>query len=123
MIAEILPSSVVSVEAFADSLDATLYPEEEAVVARAVAKRRREFTTVRACARTALARLGRPPAPIIPGPRGAPGWPPGIVGSMTHCDGYRACALALAASVHTTPAAYARASASSLVVAPFGRKL
>ncbi len=27
--------------------------------------------------------------PILPGERGAPGWPVGVVGSMTHCDGYR----------------------------------
>jgi 4'-phosphopantetheinyl transferase EntD len=35
-----------------------------------------------------------PPAPILPGTRGAPGWPAGIVGSMTHCAGYRAAAVA-----------------------------
>ena len=32
--------------------------------------------------------------PILPGERGAPGWPDGVVGSMTHCDGYRAAAVA-----------------------------
>jgi 4'-phosphopantetheinyl transferase EntD len=30
----------------------------------------------------------------VPGPRGAPGWPAGIVGSITHCAGYRAAAVA-----------------------------
>ncbi|HEX8768885.1 MAG TPA: 4'-phosphopantetheinyl transferase superfamily protein, partial [Jatrophihabitans sp.] len=42
------------------------------------------------------------PAAILPGPRGAPGWPAGIVGSMTHCAGYRGAAVApdrLAASI------------------------
>ena len=39
----------------------TLYPEEEAVVARAVPKRRREFTVVRGCARRAMEKLGVPP--------------------------------------------------------------
>jgi 4'-phosphopantetheinyl transferase EntD len=29
-------------------------------------------------------------APILTGERGAPGWPPGIVGSITHCPGYAA---------------------------------
>jgi 4'-phosphopantetheinyl transferase EntD len=99
MISQILPPSVVAVEAFTDPPDTALFPEEEAVVARAVAKRRQEFATVRACARAALAQLGLPPAPILPGPRGAPRWPTGVVGSMTHCDGYRACALARAAEV------------------------
>ncbi|MDQ1722092.1 MAG: hypothetical protein QOI26_1826, partial [Pseudonocardiales bacterium] len=42
----------------------------------------------------ALAELGVPPAPILPGARGAPAWPAGIVGSMTHCDGYRGAAVA-----------------------------
>ena len=64
------------------------------MVARAVLKRRREFTTARWCARTALARLGVGPVPILPGDKGAPTWPEGIVGSMTHCVGYRAAAVA-----------------------------
>jgi 4'-phosphopantetheinyl transferase EntD len=32
--------------------------------------------------------------PIVPGLRGAPQWPPGVVGSITHCAGYRASAVA-----------------------------
>jgi len=94
VLAEILAPQVSAVEAFDDTLDAPLFPAEEALLGRAVEKRRREFTTTRSCARTALARLGIPPAPIMPGVRGAPQWPPGIVGSMTHCAGYRACAVA-----------------------------
>ncbi len=35
-----------------------------------------------------------PPAAIVPGPRGAPQWPSRVVGSITHCAGYRACAVA-----------------------------
>ncbi len=94
MIEEVLPPPVVAVEAFEDPPDPMLYPEEEALLRRAVDKRRREFATVRACARVALAQLGLPPGPILPGPRGAPRWPAGVVGSMTHCEGYRACAVA-----------------------------
>jgi 4'-phosphopantetheinyl transferase EntD len=95
MIERLLPTSAVGADLFADE-PAALFPEEEAVIARAVDKRRREFTTVRACARRALAALGHPPAPLVPGERGAPRWPAGIVGSMTHCDGYRGCVLARA---------------------------
>ncbi|MEU6990276.1 4'-phosphopantetheinyl transferase superfamily protein [Streptomyces sp. NPDC046465] len=90
---------VTVVETHHDPADAVLFPEEEAVVANAVAKRRNEFTTVRHCARTALARIGVPPAPILPGQRGAPGWPAGVVGSMTHCAGYRAAVVARAGEV------------------------
>ncbi|MFE9021450.1 4'-phosphopantetheinyl transferase [Streptomyces sp. NPDC007808] len=95
MIEELLPDTVVAVEVYGDDElpDATLYPEEEAVVAKAVAKRRREFTVVRSCARRAMEKLGVPPQPILPGERGAPGWPAGLTGSMTHCDGYGAAAL------------------------------
>jgi 4'-phosphopantetheinyl transferase EntD len=91
---EIVPPQVAAVEAFDDPPGVQLYPDEEAVLRKAVASRRMEFGTARWCARQALARLGLPPAPILPGPRGAPGWPAGVAGSMTHCAGYRAAALA-----------------------------
>lgn len=99
MIEELLPGSVVAVEAYGAEAavdDAPLYPEERAVVARAVAKRRREFTAVRVCARRAMEKLGVA-APVLPGTRGAPGWPEGLLGSMTHCTGYCAAALVRAA--------------------------
>jgi 4'-phosphopantetheinyl transferase EntD len=94
VIEALLPGWATAVEAFRDPPGITLYPDEEALVARAVAKRRAEFTTVRHCARTALGRLGFAPAAILPGLRGAPGWPAGVVGSMTHCAGYRAAVVA-----------------------------
>ncbi|MGW3493434.1 4'-phosphopantetheinyl transferase family protein [Streptomyces sp. NPDC001020] len=96
MIEELLPKSVVVVEALGDEAlgdSSPLFPEEAAVVAQAVEKRRREFTGVRACARHAMEKLGVPPQPVLPGRRGAPRWPDGLVGSMTHCDGYCAAAL------------------------------
>lgn len=93
MIERILPPGAVAAELFGDE-PAELFPEEEAAIARASRKRRREFTSVRVCARRALAALGHPPVPLVPGVAGAPRWPDGITGSMTHCDGYRACVLA-----------------------------
>ncbi|MFD8522176.1 4'-phosphopantetheinyl transferase [Streptomyces capillispiralis] len=94
MIEELLPPTVVAVEAYGDEgVDAPLYPEEEALVARAVLKRRREFTAVRSCARRAMEKLGVPAHPVLPGERGAPIWPQGLTGSMTHCQGYCAAAL------------------------------
>ncbi len=96
MIEEILPAGTVAVDARGDLADVVLFPEEELALGQAVAKRRREFTTARACARSALAGLGLPPLPIPVGPHGEPCWPAGVVGSITHCDGYRACAVARA---------------------------
>ena len=94
MLEEILPAAVMAAERRPDIGDRPLYPEEEILVSRAAPARRQEFTTVRACGRDALAKLGLPPAPIVPGPLGAPTWPAGVVGSMTHCAGYRAAAVA-----------------------------
>lgn len=101
LIEKILPGAVASAEAFDDPPEAVLYPVEAEVISRAVDKRRREFRTVRHCARQALHQLGLPPAPVLPGKRGEPQWPPGVVGSMTHCGGYRAAALALSRDLHT----------------------
>ncbi|OBG38676.1 4'-phosphopantetheinyl transferase [Mycolicibacter heraklionensis] len=64
-------------------------PEEELLVARSVAKRRNEFITARYCARLALEELGQPPVPILKGDKGEPTWPAGVVGSLTHCAGFR----------------------------------
>lgn len=78
MIGDLLPADVAGVEAYGDPSGVRLFPAEEAVISRAVEKRRREFSTVRDCARRALARLDVPAAPILPGERGhragRPGW-------------------------------------------------
>jgi len=102
MIEKILPATVACAEAFADPPGAVLFPQEEELVAGAVARRRREFATGRYCARLALAELGVAPAPVLRGEMGAPRWPAGIVGSITHCAGYRAAAVARARDVLTT---------------------
>ncbi|GGO21842.1 4'-phosphopantetheinyl transferase [Microbispora rosea subsp. aerata] len=94
MISEILPTWVASAESFGDAPEETLFPEERPLIARAVDRRRREFVTGRHCARLALARIGVAPVPIPRGERGAPVWPAGTVGSITHCSGYRAAAVA-----------------------------
>jgi 4'-phosphopantetheinyl transferase EntD len=102
VLGEILPDRVVAEEAFNDppaGSELGLFPEEAAQVARAVPKRRQEFTTVRICARRALGRLGVPAMPLLSGRRGAPVWPDGIVGSMTHCQGFRGAAVARAADL------------------------
>ena len=69
MIEKILPDAVASSEAFDDPPDAVLFPEEEALISRAVEKRRREFRTVRHCARRALGELGLPPVAVLSGER------------------------------------------------------
>jgi len=101
MLERILPTGVECAEAFGDEVDVVLFPEEQALLAQAVEKRRREFTTARGCARRALAALAVPSLPILQGERGEPQWPPGIVGSITHCAGYRGAVVAHARNVLT----------------------
>ncbi|ONM47823.1 4'-phosphopantetheinyl transferase Npt [Nocardia donostiensis] len=94
MIETILPAGVASAELFTYPEDLQPHPAEEHLIANSVEKRRRDFIGARYCARQALAQLGEPPVAIGKGDRGAPIWPRGVVGSLTHCDGYRAAALA-----------------------------
>ncbi|MET8289660.1 4'-phosphopantetheinyl transferase [Streptomyces sp. RPA4-2] len=96
MIEELLPDSVVSVEALGDDAagGTRLYPEEEALAVTFVHKRRSEFAAVRGCARQAMEKLGVAPRAIPRGDSGAPIWPAGLIGSMTHCEGYCAASLA-----------------------------
>lgn len=90
MLGELLPDGLGWAERFDDVVPGDLFDVEAAVISGAVPSRRREFATGRWCARQALARLGHPPVPIPRGDHGAPGWPPGVVGAITHCAGYRA---------------------------------
>jgi 4'-phosphopantetheinyl transferase EntD len=62
-----------------------LSTREAALVARAVPKRRNEFATARVLAREALALFGIRDAEILHDAKGAPVWPEGIAGSLTHC--------------------------------------
>jgi 4'-phosphopantetheinyl transferase EntD len=95
MIERIFPSQVAVAESFGDDPTAELFPEECDFIVRAAESRQREFTTARACARAALARLGQPSSAVPRGPGGAPQWPEGVTGSITHCVGYRAAVVGL----------------------------
>ena len=100
MIERLLPGVVTVVSTRADLPDELLDAERPAI-ARAVETRRREFATGRACAHRALRRLGTGSVAIPSGERGEPVWPAGVVGSITHCRGYRACAVARAQDVRS----------------------
>ncbi|UXA08760.1 4'-phosphopantetheinyl transferase [Mycobacterium sp. SMC-2] len=76
-------------ELYSDPPGLAPLPDEEPLIARSVPKRRNEFITVRHCARVAMGELGLPPVPILKGEKGEPCWPDGVVGSLTHCTGYR----------------------------------
>ncbi len=88
------PSSCSPPKLYDDPPDLMPLPEEEPLVARSVAKRRNEFVTVRYCARVALGEIGVAPVPILKGDKGEPCWPDGVVGSLTHCEGFRGAVVA-----------------------------
>jgi 4'-phosphopantetheinyl transferase EntD len=101
MMDRLVPARVVVVEATQAEWDSPLLPEEARLVVTAVSRRRREFAAGRACARLALGRLGFPEAPLLSGPDRAPVWPEGAVGSITHCPGYCAAAVARRGAVRS----------------------
>jgi 4'-phosphopantetheinyl transferase EntD len=101
MIERLLPPDVGVVALHGDDPDAIALPEELALLGGAVAARQAEFATARHCARLALRRIGVPDGPILRGPKREPVWPAGIVGSITHCTGYRAAAVAHATDILT----------------------
>lgn len=62
---------------------------------RAVAKRKAEYVAGRLCAMRAIeAQTGQAGVSIATGASGAPVWPKGLVGSITHTHGFAAAALA-----------------------------
>lgn len=77
MIEDLLPSPAEVAESFGDAPVESLFPAEAEIVARAVPVRRREYATVRVCAREALGGSVFLPGRCCPGrpvsPCGRPG--------------------------------------------------
>jgi 4'-phosphopantetheinyl transferase EntD len=103
LVSSVLPASddLAYSEVCSDPPGLVPLPEEEPLIAKSVAKRRNEFITVRHCARIALDQLGVPPVPILKGDKGQPCWPVGVVGSLTHCTGYRGAVVGRSAAVRS----------------------
>jgi 4'-phosphopantetheinyl transferase EntD len=103
LLSGVLPGidALAAAEMYTDPPELAPLPEEEPLIAKSVAKRRNEFITVRYCARQALGELGVPPVPILKGEKGEPCWPDGVVGSLTHCEGYRGAAVGRGAGVRS----------------------
>jgi 4'-phosphopantetheinyl transferase EntD len=99
---DLLPISVAVSERVSAVAADTLLDEERVFSAKSIPRRRAEFATGRHCARTALAELGVSRAaqtPIKVGSHRQPIWPPGIVGSITHCEGHFAAAVAPSSAI------------------------
>jgi len=102
VISAILPPGVVAAELIGELVYADLLPEEAAALGPStVEKRRREFAAGRSLGRRALEQLGVVPVAIPVGANREPLWPQGVAGSITHCDGYGAAAVAFASEVRS----------------------
>lgn len=64
-----------------------LFAEEYEIIASAVPRRQREFFLGRSLAHDVLAELGCSSAPLLRDDQGAPLWPAGIHGSLSHSQG------------------------------------
>jgi 4'-phosphopantetheinyl transferase EntD len=83
-IGDVLPGGAAIAGGGLDPEDGFLFPEEEVLVVRTVAKRRREFLAGRSYARRALSRLGGGATAILAEPSRAPRWPAGFTGTISH---------------------------------------
>ena len=92
----IFPEPVVTVTTTerAGGEEISLHPDEAACIVRAGAKRRREFAAGRSAARRALEQLGIEGFALVSDADRLPRWPEGVVGSISHCAG--CCAVAVA---------------------------
>ena len=93
LLAQIFAAEVAAAELRGSADSSLLYPAEATVCAGFALKRISDFTAGRLCARRALADLGITGFPIVINPDRTPRWPPGIIGSISHTNGY-CCAVA-----------------------------
>lgn len=95
LIRSLLPDCVLVLEADPSRADFQhLYPEERWPLERAGVIRQSEYAAGRLLARELLARLGVGNGPFLDGEDGAPRWPEGVVGSISHCSSL--CSVAIA---------------------------
>jgi 4'-phosphopantetheinyl transferase EntD len=96
MLEIVLPRTVAFAEATKLVARSPLPGAEADALGAAAPRRAAEFATGRSLARLALRGLGIREATIARGADREPVWPSGVVGSITHCAGY--CAAAVAAT-------------------------
>jgi 4'-phosphopantetheinyl transferase EntD len=108
-IGDLFPPGVRTASSPPVDCEEELFPEERALVARAVPPRRRQFATGRACARRLLEQFGVPQGPLLRRADRSPRWPAGHCGSISHCEdlcvvAVARCEVARALGVDVEPA-------------------
>ncbi len=99
IVRSLLPEHIRVVEGPIIDVQYLLRPEEAACVAKAVPKRRAEFSCGRVFARSAMKSFGAGDDALLTGKDGVPIWPPGLVGSISHTHRYCAVAVARKAQI------------------------
>lgn len=89
MIERVVPEGVAGAEAFDDALPGLPDPRELALLRGRPEATVRRFAAARACAHRCLDQLALERGPLLRTVDGGPAWPSGVVGSITHCAGYR----------------------------------
>lgn len=93
LVESLFPAGVAAAELRTPGDPALLEPEEAAIVSHAVPKRVGEFAAGRLCARRALARFGVTSFAVRAASDRQPLWPAGLVGSITHTQGFYAAVI------------------------------
>jgi enterobactin synthetase component D len=96
-----LPRGVCLVTTQDTAKHEVLFAAEEEYISMAVPKRKSEFRLGRWSARKALQFFNVDPCPILAGANREPIWPRGYVGSITHCEGFYAAAVARDTTHHS----------------------
>ena len=87
-IARLFEVSVVARRCIGTAARHDVHPLEWDFVAAAGARRQADFLNGRVCAHACLDELGAGNDPVAVGDKGVPVWPAGIIGSISHCDGF-----------------------------------
>jgi len=93
-LAGLFPPGVTAAELAGDPPQGLLSGAEAAVISHCSDKRIRDFTAGRLCARRALEEFGVRDFALLPAPDRTALWPPPLLGSITHTEGYSAAVLA-----------------------------
>ncbi len=93
-LAALFPPGVVAAELLGAAPVELLTATERECIGHSAGKRIADFAAGRACARRALAELGIGDFSLLPGVYRQPLWPAGVLGSITHTDGYSAAVIA-----------------------------
>jgi phosphopantetheine--protein transferase-like protein len=94
LVSRILVPGIMGAQIEDEGQAVALHPGEAPIVADCGDKRRRDFTLGRFCAHAALMQFGIAGEAIVRDAGGAPLWPAGFRGSITHTAGYAAALVA-----------------------------